>query len=301
MTSLRSNLKVNVLNQPKNRRHRAPAKPNRQPTKKATRKTRPTANIVSTPSRTPSQDTNSVDSTQNTRHGQRARDIKSGSIDSLAVLRNKRRWVQREFEAERIGGKATRELHDLYSKRNAGSVRRQRVLARNLTEAAKEAKLRLEEVFDQAPVAAPAVGAASQPLGNNYKIAGRISSATRIILDDSHANIHQALAEPGDRQAVAEPPRDDAAGLEAGGGMSSKGDTETEDGSSSDEEDLMNHPNQVTVVPRSTAEQNDTTARQQLLDLGIQLADYSAARQDADTQVGDTDEVGIRREADEDE
>lgn len=36
------------------------------------------------------------------------------------TLREKRRWIQKEFEAGRIDGKATHELQDLYSKRNMG-------------------------------------------------------------------------------------------------------------------------------------------------------------------------------------
>ncbi len=75
----------------------------------------------------------------------RANELATG--DTADTLRDKRRWIQKEFEAGRINGKATRELHDLYSKRNMGKPQQQRTLAESLSDAAKEAKKRIDQVF----------------------------------------------------------------------------------------------------------------------------------------------------------
>lgn len=83
-------------------------------------------------------------------------ELKTG--DNADTLREKRRLVQKEFEAGRLDGKATRELHDLYAKRNIGKIEHQRTLAHNLSDGAKEAKERLEEVFGKTAGAGGADG-----------------------------------------------------------------------------------------------------------------------------------------------
>lgn len=204
MTSLRSGLKVNLAKQRKSRRHRASPKLERQPKKKTTRKTKPTVNAVARQSAVGSQDANPDSPSPNVRHRRRARGNQLGAVDIPAVLRDKRRWVQRELEAGRISGKSARELHDLYNKNNIGNVVLQRRLADNLTEAAREAKLRLEESFELSSGAAPVAGAVDQSLGDRSNIAGEIFSANGMVLDDSCINNYRGIEDPTTGQTIAE-------------------------------------------------------------------------------------------------
>lgn len=98
----------------------------------------------------------------------------------------------------------------------------------------------------------------------------------------------------------------------AGDESESEDETETEKEISSDEDDikdesLSNEEDQTTQAdqamarPANTAEANDAAARQVLLGLGIQLADYSAANQSTATDVGDGGELVIKRKEEADE
>ena len=268
MTSLRSGLKVNLLSQRKPRRHRAPPKLKHQPTKKATRKTKPITKTVTRQLTARSKARNAEGPSPNVGQRQGARGDQLGSVDGPTILRNKRRWVQHELEAGRISGKSARELHDLYNKKNLGNVRRQRRLATNLTEAAKEAKLRLEEVFEQVSGAATVADAASQTLDEPPNNAGKISSATEMVLEDSHVNNCRGIEDPTDGQIIVEPPYDDAADLAAEDDLDPVDSTETEDESTSEEEDfVVSHADQTRVLPANPAEANDVAARQRVLKL----------------------------------
>ena len=158
MTTLRSNMKVELTKQ-RQRRHRsaAPAKPKPQPTKRSTRKTKATPNISARPSR-------------------------PHSGDSPQALRAKRRWVQQEFDAGRLSGKVTRELHDLYNKNTIGEPQLQETLALSLTDAAKAAKHRLEETFNETSGAGSVADVMSGILGDSSSSAGKIFSATRVMV-----------------------------------------------------------------------------------------------------------------------
>ena len=127
----------------------------------------------------------------------------------------------------------------------------------------------------------------------------------------SHTKSHQAEEPHGD-QVGDGPFSDGGANLVAGYESESEDETETEEESSSDEDDikdesLSNREDQTTQAdqpmagPANTAEANDAAARQVLLGLGIQLADYSAANQGTATGVGDGGELVIKKEEEADE
>ena len=142
MTVTRSGFEFTFGNRRIDRKHssRAPAKPNRRRTKKTTRKAR----------------SNKVDLTALTRriiYRQRARANELATGDGPDALRQKRRWIQEMSESGRISGKATRELHDLYSKRNMGKPQLQLEMTQRLTEAAISAKQQLDEHFRGNPSA----------------------------------------------------------------------------------------------------------------------------------------------------
>ena len=195
--------------------------------------------------------------------------------DSPEVLRAKRRWVQQEFDTRRISGKVTRELHDLYHKKNLGKVQQQHHLAHNLSDAAQAAKQRLEEAFEQSSGARPVARVVGQTLGNSPSNQCMIPSATRFILDGFHTDNHQALGEQIDSQVVDNPPDDEAGDLVGEVDVKSKDgtETETEHESSSDEDSLFISTRQARIVLANPAEDNDAAARQRILDLGLELAD----------------------------
>ena len=120
---------------------RPPKKPKRQHTKK------PNANSADGQQLNSNPNTDLAAHNRHLRYQKRVRINEVATGDNADTLREKRRWVQKEFEASRLDGKATRELQDLYAKRNIGKIEHQRKLAQNLTNAAKEAKQRLEEII----------------------------------------------------------------------------------------------------------------------------------------------------------
>lgn len=150
------------MNRRNARRHgfRVPVKPNPQ-------QTRPKANSTGAQSRNRSTPVDLAALTRNIRYRQRARANGLATGDSADTLREKRRWVQTEFDASRINGKATPELHDLYNKRNIGKPQHQRKMAQSLSDAAKEAKRRLEEVFGQRSGLRAVAGAVGHSLGDD--------------------------------------------------------------------------------------------------------------------------------------
>lgn len=165
------------MNRRNARRHgfRVPVKPNPQ-------QTRPKANSTGAQSRNRSTPVDLAALTRNIRYRQRARANGLATGDSADTLREKRRWVQTEFDASRINGKATPELHDLYNKRNIGKPQHQRKMAQSLSDAAKEAKRRLEEVFGQRSGLRAVAGAVGHSLGDDSGDAGEMPSATTTTL-----------------------------------------------------------------------------------------------------------------------
>lgn len=207
MTDLRSNPTISFENR-NSRRHgfHAPAKPNRQQTRKAIGKTKPKANNTGGQSRTrpPKIDFDAL--TRNIRFRQRARAHELATGDSADTLREKRRWVQQEFDCSRIDGKVTRELHDLYSKKMIGKLEQQRTKAQSLSNAAKEVKQRLEQVFQERSGARPTAGAIGQPLGDDPGDEGDMPSAPTLILDGSHTDGFRSGYQPRGNQPHLSPP-----------------------------------------------------------------------------------------------
>ena len=177
MTLLRSKKEVSFVTRRSTRRRapQAPAKPRHQ-TKltSSTRKAKPKADNTGEQSRTRTSTTDLTALTRNIRYRQGVRANELATGDNADTLREKRRWVQNEFDAGRLDGKATRELHDLYAKRNIGKMQHQQTLAQNLTDAAKVAKQRLEELFKQDADARSASCAVAQPLSDIPRDAGKM-------------------------------------------------------------------------------------------------------------------------------
>lgn len=142
-------------------------------------------------------------------------------------------------------------------------------MAQNLSDAAKEAKRRLEEVFGQRSGLRAVAGAVDHSLRNDSCDAGEMPSATTTTLDGSYTHNHRAIGEPSDGEAVHTTKRP-AAHLTA---------------------------------------DSDAAARQLVLAKGYELADYSGGNQgicaEADnTEEGEEeggDEIEIRMEEDVDE
>lgn len=130
---------------------------------------------------------------RNARYLKKAREYQLATGDSADTLREKRRWVQAEFQAGRISGKPCRELRDLYSKRNITKRQKKRAKVDDLTDDAKEIKRRLDDAFAQAP--RPVADAGDGSPGAVSDNAGEMSSSRAILCDGTHTNRHLALQE----------------------------------------------------------------------------------------------------------
>ena len=248
------------------------------------------------------------DTARNIRYLRQARRYQRITGDSAGILLQKRRWLHKEHEAGRISGKAFRELSEFYSKRNISKPKQKLPKVRGLSDTAQTIKQRLDVLFHDGPDANPPAGAMDESHGDTAGDAGEGSSGTANHLEDSHHNGHQALGEPTDGRVLDEPPYEGAVDTVAGAYIKPEDSTkaeddtemetgaETEDESSSDGEGLSNPSSQARVAPDNTAEANDAAARQRILELGLHLADHSAAGQDVQTRLGDMDEVMIKRE-----
>ena len=245
---------------------------------------------------------------RNVRYLRQARAYQRATGDSAGTLREKRRWLNNELQAGRISGKACRELIDFYSKKNIGKPKSKLPTARSLTSDAKSVKRRLDELFNDGPDANSPAGTMDEPHDNTAGDAGEGSSGPANHLQHSHDSSHQAFGEPTDGRALDELSNEGAADTVAGLYIKPEDNTETEDDtemetevetedeSSYDGEDLSNRTSQARAAPTNTAEANDAAARQRILELGLQLADRSVVGRDAQTRLGGTDEVVIKRE-----
>ena len=247
---------------------------------------------------------NQHDTTRNIRYLRKARRYQRITGDSAATLRQKRRWLHNEHEAGRITGKVFRELSLFHSRRNISKPKQKLPKVRDLTDTAKSIKQRLDELFNDGPDANSPAGATDEPHDNTARDAGEGPSGPANLLKDPHDNGHQAFGEPTDGQILDEPPHEGAADTVAGAYIKPEDNTEaeddtemeTEDESSSDGEELSNRTSQARAAPANTAEANDAAARQRILQLGLQLADRSVVGRDAQTRLGDMDEVVIKQE-----
>lgn len=165
MTLLRSKKEFSFVNSRTARRHapRPPIKPRHQQLANSTRKIESKANKTITQSRA-----------RNIRYLRHVRAYHLATGDSANTLREKRRWLQIEHQAGRIHGKPFRELRDRYSKHEISKAKNRRLRDDGLTDAAKVAKQRLEEVFEQGLGARPAAGAVDQTLGDALSDPGKM-------------------------------------------------------------------------------------------------------------------------------
>ena len=186
---------------------------------------------------------------------------------------------------------------------NIGKPKSRLPKVRSLTSDAKSVKRRLDESFIERPDGGSAV-ATDESRGDISGNAAEGPSGTANHLQDSHVNSHQALEEPTDGRVLDEPPHDRAADTAAGAYIKPEDNTEAEDDtemamevkSSTVGEELSNRISQAGVAPAKTTKAIDAAARQRVLELGLQLADHSAAGQDSQTRLGDMNEVDIKRE-----
>ena len=248
------------------------------------------------------------DTARNIRYLRQARRYQRITGDSAGTLRQKRRWLHNEHEAGRISGKAFRELSEFYSKGNISKPKHKLPKVRGLSDTAQTIKQRLDVLSHDGPDANSPAGAMDESHGDTAGDAGEGPSGTANHLEDPHHNGHQALGEPTDGRVLDEPPHERAVDTVAGAYIKPEDNTEaeddtemeteaeTEDESSSDGEGLSNPSSQARVAPDNTAEANDAAARQRILELGLRLADHSAAGQDIQTRLGDMDEVMIKKE-----
>ena len=250
------------------------------------------------------------DTARNFRYLQHSRNYQHITGDSPKTLTRKRLWLHHEHQAGRLSGKAFRELRGIYSKSNISKPKHRLPTLRGLTDDAKSSKRRLDEFFKRRPDASPSAGAVGV-FNADPGDAGEMPSGAPFLLFRSHTNSHQAEEPHGD-QVGDGPFSDGGVNLVAGDESESEDETETEKEISSDEDDikdesLSNEEDQTTQAdqamarPANTAEANDAAARQVLLGLGIQLADYSAANQSTATDVGDGGELVIKRKEEADE
>ena len=116
----------------------------------------------------------------------------------------------------------------------------------------------------------------------------RCPYAPTLNLDSSHTDSQQALGDPSDSEAIHEATGDDAAGQAVGEDTVSEEDSETDDESSTEADD-----------PAYPVADNDAVARQRVLALGLQLADYRALDRGTGTHMDDRegeDEVEVKME-----
>ena len=244
----------------------------------------------------------------NVRFLRQARTYQRATGDSAGILRQKRRWLNNEYQAGRISGKACRELRDFYSKKNIFKPKSRLPKVRSLTSDAKSVKRRLDESFIERSGGSPSAVAMDEHHRNTSEDASERPSGAVDHLEDPHDDVHQALGEPTDGRVLDEPPHEGAVdtvaaayikpedNTEAEGDTETEDETESEDESSTEEEDLVSHADQTRALPVNTAEANDAAARQRILELGLQLADHSVAGQDAQRHLGDVEEIEIKRE-----
>ena len=248
------------------------------------------------------------DTARNIRYLRQARQYERITGDSPATLRQKRRWLYNEHVAGRISGKALRELNDFYSKGNISKPKHKLPKVRNLSEIAQSIKHQLDVLFNDGPVANSVAGAMDESRDNTSRDAGEGPSGAAKYPQDSDSNSHRALGESSNGRVFNEPPHEGAVDTVAGAHIKledntdaeddteTETETETEDESSSDGEELSNRTSQAAVAPANTAEANDAAARQRILELGLELADQSVAGQEAQTGLGDMDELKVKRE-----
>lgn len=215
-----------------------------------------------------SREPTNIDTARNVRYLRNARNYRRNTGDSPETLRQKRLWLHKEHVAGRISEKAFRELREHYSK---GKNRLPK--ARNLTDAAKSIKRRLDDLFNQSPEASPSAGVMDVN-DDNTGDAREIPSGTAFFSNSPHINNHEAAREPSDA-----PPHEEAAEIVAAAYIKSEDDIETEKDAQKEDEsssDLFIPASQARIARANPAEDNDAAARQRILDLGLELADADA-------------------------